>query len=127
MTSQGKRVSGDEEAFDDLVLRYVLKKLTEVFEELMEASRKNHPDNMAGLVELGQVKSAKKISGWLGRVKRSTPCQVTCALTEQMNDSRKLNNDLRLEAQVVLMEVLVEESLAMDAASYLEFINKTCH
>ena len=48
MTSQGKRVSGVVEAFDDLILGYVLKKLTEVFEELMAASKKNRPDSMTG-------------------------------------------------------------------------------
>ncbi|MHC8285293.1 hypothetical protein ACYZUD_00290 [Pseudomonas sp. XS1P51] len=127
MTSQGRRVSGVGEAFDDLVLRYVLKKLTEVFEELLEVSKRNYPDNMAGMLELGQVKAAKKISGWLGRVRYSTPYQVTRALTDQMNDSQKLKNDLRFEAQAVLLEVLVEASLAMDAASYSEFMSKPLH
>ena len=46
-------------------------------------------------------------------------------LLEQMSDSQKSKHDLRFEAQAVLFEVLVEESLAMDAASYAEWINKS--
>ncbi|SDU56241.1 hypothetical protein [Pseudomonas mandelii] len=125
MTSQGERVSAIVEAFDDIILGYVLKKLTEVFEALMAASKKNHPDNMTGLVEMGRVKAAKKIPAWLNRVKHSMPSQVTRVLLEQMSDSQKSKHDLRFEAQAVLFEVLVEESLAMDAASYAEWINKS--
>ena len=44
---------------------------------------------------------------------------------DQMNDSQKIQHDLRFEAQAVLLEVLVEESLAMDAASYSEWISKS--
>jgi hypothetical protein len=125
MTSKGERVSAIVEAFDDFILGYVMKKLTEVFEELMAASKKNHPDNMKGLVEMGRVKAAKKIPGWLKRVKCSMPSQVTRLLMEQMNDSQKSRHDLRFEAQTVLFEVLVEESLAMDAASYADWMNKS--
>jgi hypothetical protein len=53
------------------------------------------------------------------------PSQVTRVLMAQMNDSQKSKHDLRFEAQVVLFEVLVEESLAMDAASYTAWINKS--
>ncbi|MHC8325968.1 hypothetical protein [Pseudomonas sp. LB1P83] len=125
MTSQGERVSGIVEAFDDFILGYVLKKLTEVFEELMAASKRNHPDNMSGLVEMGRVKAAKKIPDWLKRVKCSMPSQVTRVLMDQMNNSQKSGHDLRFEAQAVLFEVLVEESLAMDTASYAEWMNKS--
>jgi hypothetical protein len=125
MTSQGKQVSGNVEAFDDLILGYVLKKLTEVFEELMAVSKDNHPDNLQGVVAMGKVKVAKNIPGWLQRVKHSTPSQVTRVMMEQMNDAQQRQQDLRIEAQVVLMEVLVEASLAVDATSYSEYKNKS--
>ncbi|MGL6246364.1 hypothetical protein [Pseudomonas sp.] len=125
MTSQEERVCGMVEAFDDFILGYVLKKLTEVFEELLAASRKNHPDNMKGLVGMCRVKATKKIPGWLKRVKYSTPNQVTGVLLKQMNESKTFKHDLRFEAQAVLFEVLVEESLAMDAASYARWMNKS--
>ncbi|AWM95129.1 hypothetical protein DJ564_10980 [Pseudomonas sp. 31-12] len=125
MISQEERVSAMVEAFDDLILGYALKKLTSVFEELMAASKKNHPDNLKGLVEMGRVKATKKIPGWLKRVKHSMPRQVTGVLMKQISDSQMFKHDLRLEAQVVLFEVLVEASLAMDAASYAELINRS--
>ncbi|WP_259698508.1 hypothetical protein [Pseudomonas brassicacearum] len=127
MTSQGKQVSGNVEAFDDLILGYVLKKLTEVFEELMAVSKNNHPDNLQGVVEMGRVKAAKNIPGWLQRVKHSTPSQVTRVMIEQMNDAQQRQQDLRVEAQVVLLELLVEASLAFDATRYSEGKNKSLH
>jgi hypothetical protein len=58
-------------------------------------------------------------------VKHSTPSQVTRVMMEQMNDAQQRQQDLRIEAQVVLMEVLVEASLAVDATSYSEYKNKS--
>lgn len=127
MTSQGKQVSGNVEAFDDLILGYVLKKLTEVFAELMSVSKDNRPDNLQGVIEMGRVKAAKNIPGWLQRVKHSTPSQVTRVMLEQMNHAQQRKQDLRIEAQAVLMEVLVEASLAIDAASYSECKHKSLH
>ncbi|MGY2184985.1 hypothetical protein D3C81_195560 [compost metagenome] len=124
MTSQGKRVAGIVETFDDLVLGYTLKKLTEVFEQLMAVSRCNHPDNMAGILGMGQVKAARKIPVWLKRVGCNTPFHVTHVLIRQMNDSRNFKQDQRLEAQGVLLEALVEAALAMDEASYTQATNK---
>jgi hypothetical protein len=124
MTSQGKPVSGIVENFDELILGYTLKKLTEIFEGLMAVSRENYPDNMAGILGMGQIKGAKKISLWLNRVGYSTPFHVTRVLIEQMNESRKLKKDLRLEAQGVLLGALVEAALAMDEASYSQTTNQ---
>jgi hypothetical protein len=127
MTSQGKQVSGNVEAFDDLILGYVLKKLTEVFEELMAVSKDNHPDNLKGVVEMGRVEAAKNISGWLKRVKHGVPSQVTRVMMEQMNDAQQRQQYLRIEAHVVLLEVMVEASLALDATSYSDCKNKSLH
>jgi len=124
MTSQGKRVAGIVETFDDLVLGYTLKKLTEVFEQLMAVSKRNHPDNMAGILGMGQVKAAKKIPVWLKRVECNPPLHVTHVLIRQMNDSRNLKHDQRLEAQGVLLEALVEATLALDEAGYFQATNK---
>ncbi|RON11222.1 hypothetical protein BK660_29775, partial [Pseudomonas brassicacearum] len=99
MTSQGKQLSGNVEAFDDLILGYGLKKLTEVFEELMAVSKNNHRDNLQGVVEMGRVKAAKNIPGWLQRLKHSTASQVTRVTIEQMNDAQQRQQDLRVEAQ----------------------------
>jgi hypothetical protein len=127
MTSQETQVSGIVEAFDDFILAYVLKKLTDVLEELMTVSKRNYPDNMSGVLEMGRVKAAAKIPIWLKRVKYSDPCKVTRLMKEQMDDAHKCNQNLRFEAQVVLLEVLVEGALAMNVACYSEFIGKRLH
>jgi len=106
------------EAFDDLILGYVLKKLTAVFEEIVAVSKNTPSDKTTGVVDTRQGKAAKKIPVWLGRLRVSTPYQVTHVLLDQMHASRKLNHDLRYEAQAALLEALVEEELAMDTASY---------
>lgn len=117
-------MSGIVKAFDDLILGYTLKKLTGVFEELLAVSRQHYPDNMAGVLGMAQVKAAKSIPGWLKRVKCSSPFEVTHVLIEQMNQSRKFQHGLRIEAQAVLLEALVEAELAMDEASYSEFVDR---
>jgi hypothetical protein len=48
-------------------------------------------------------------------------------MKEQMDDAHKCNQNLRFEAQVVLLEVLVEGALAMNVACYSEFIGKRLH
>ena len=106
------------DAFDDLMLGYALKKLTSVFEEVMELSKNTALDKATCVLGIRQSKSAKKIPVWLGRLKVNTPYQVTHVLINQMHASRKLNLDLRFAAQAALLDALVEDGLAMHIASY---------
>ena len=55
------------DAFDDLMLGYALKKLTGVFEEIMEVSKGTASDKATCVLSIGQSKSAKKIPvTWTG-------------------------------------------------------------
>jgi hypothetical protein len=118
MASQEQQACVSVEVVDNLILGYVLKKLTDVFEALMEVSRQHHPDNMQGLLEMGSVKGAALIPFWLKRVESSAPLQVSHVLIEQMNDAQTFKQDLRFQAQVVLFDALVEASLAVDIERY---------
>ena len=106
------------DAFDDLMLGYALKKLTDVFEEIVEVSKNTASDKATCLLDIRQSKTAKKIPVWLGRLRGNTPYQVTHVLIDQMHASRKLKRNLRFAAQVALLEALVEDGLAMHIASY---------
>jgi hypothetical protein len=106
------------DAFDDLMLGYALKKLTDVFEEIVEISKSTSSDKATGVLNFRQTKMAKKLPIWLGRLRVNTPYQVTHVLIDQMHVSRKLNRDQRFAAQVALLEALVEDGLAMHIASY---------
>lgn len=105
-------------AFNDLMLGYVLKKLTDVFEEIVAVSKNTFSDKATGVEDVRQRKTAKKLPVWLQRLKNSTPYQVTHVLLDQMHATRKLKRGLRFEAQAALLEALVEEGLAMDVANY---------
>ena len=53
------------DAFDDLMLGYALKKLTNVFEEIMEVSKSPSSDKATGVRLSGQLKLQKNyLSGW---------------------------------------------------------------
>ena len=106
------------DAFDDLMLGYALKKLTEVFEEIEEVSKNTASGKATYVPGIRQSKAAKKIPVWLRRLRGNTPYQVTHALIDQMHASRKLNLDLRFAAQAALLEALIEDGLAMHIASY---------
>lgn len=106
------------DAFDDLMLGYALKKLTNVFEEIVEVSKSPSSDKATGVQAIRQTKTAKKLPVWLGRLRVNTPYHVTHVLIDQMHASRKLNCDLRFAAQAVLLDALVEDGLAMHIASY---------
>jgi hypothetical protein len=106
------------DAFDDLMLGYALKKLTDVFEEIEEVSKNTASDKATCVLGIRQSKNAKKIPVWLGRLRGSTPYQVTHVLIDQMHASRKLDRDLRFAAQAALLEALIEDGLAMHIASY---------
>ncbi|QZP30210.1 hypothetical protein [Pseudomonas sp. DR48] len=118
MASQEQQACVSVEVVDNLILGYVLKKLTDVFEALMEVSRQHHPDNMQGLLQMGSVKGAALIPFWLKRVESSAPIQVSHVLIEQMNDAQTFKQDQRFQAQIVLFDALVEASLAMDIERY---------
>ncbi|WP_223549430.1 hypothetical protein [Pseudomonas sp. A-B-19] len=106
------------DAFDDLMLGYALKKLTDVFEEIEEVSKNTASGKATYVPGIRQSKAAKKIPVWLRRLRGNTPYQVTHALIDQMHASRKLNLDLRFAAQAALLEALIEDGLAMHIASY---------
>ncbi|MCW8277167.1 hypothetical protein IMF27_17075 [Pseudomonas sp. PCH199] len=106
------------DAFDDLMLGYALKKLTDVFEEVLEVSNSSSSDKTTGVMDLRQTKTTQKLPVWLGRLRANTPYQVTHVLIDQMHAARKLNRDERFAAQAALLEALVEEGLAMHVASY---------
>ncbi len=106
------------DAFDDLMLGYALKKLTGVFEEIVEVSKNTASDKATGVLDIRPSKTAKKIPVWLGRLRVNTPYQVTHVLIDQMHASRKFNRDLRFAAQAALLDALVEDGLAMHIASY---------
>ena len=118
MASQEQQACVSVEVVDNLILGYVLKKLTDVFEALMEVSRQHHPDNMQGLLEMGSVTGAALIPFWLKRVESSAPIQVSHMLIEQMNDAHTFQQGPRFQAQIVLFDALVEASLAMDIERY---------
>jgi hypothetical protein len=118
MASQEQQACVSVEVVDHLILGYVLRKLTDVFEALMEVSRKHHPDNMQGLLEMASIKGAAHIPFWLKRVESSTSIQVSHVLIEQMNDVQTLKQAPRFQAQIVLFDALVEASLAMDIERY---------
>ncbi|MCS3835956.1 hypothetical protein HNR03_000536 [Pseudomonas sp. JAI111] len=118
MASQEQQACVSVEVVDNLILGYVMKKLTDVFEALMEVSRQHHPDNMQGLLQMGSVKGAALIPFWLKRVESSAPIQVSHVLIEQMNDAQTFKQDPRFQAQIVLFDALVEASLAMDIERY---------
>ncbi|WLG83177.1 hypothetical protein PSH97_18920 [Pseudomonas cucumis] len=105
-------------AFDDLMLGYILNKLTDVFEEIVAVSKNTFSDKAPGVAEVRQRKIEKKLPVWLQRLKISTPYQVTHVLLDQMHASRKLKRGLRFEAQAALLEALAEAELAMDVANY---------
>lgn len=106
------------EAFDDLLLGYALKKLTDAFEEIVEVSKCSSSDKATGVLDIRQTKTAKKLPVWLGRLRVNTPYQVTHVLIDQMHAARKLNRNQRFVAQAALLEALVEDGLAMHVASY---------
>lgn len=106
------------DAFDDLMLGYALKKLTDVFEEIEEVSKNTASGKATYVPGIRQSKAAKKIPVWLRRLRGNSPYQVTHALIDQMHASRKLNLDLRFAAQAALLEALIEDGLAMHIASY---------
>lgn len=106
------------DAFDDLILGYALKKLTDVFEEILEVSRDTSMDKGGDANRGRQGKATKRISGWLKCLRTNDPYQVTHVLIDQMHAVRKLNNTQRFEAQVALLDALVEDGLAMHVASY---------
>lgn len=105
-------------AFDDLMLGYILNKLTDVFEEIVAVSKNTFSDKAPGVAEVRQRKIEKKLPVWLQRLKISTPYQVTHVLLDQMHAARKLKRGLRFEAQAALLEALAEAELAMDVANY---------
>ncbi|WP_339524461.1 hypothetical protein [Pseudomonas sp. EL_65y_Pfl2_R96] len=105
-------------AFDDLMLGYILKKLTDVFEEIVAVSKNTFPDTATGVADVRQRKIEKELPVWLQRLKISPPYQVTHVLLDQMHAARKLKRGLRFEAQAALLEALVEADLAMDVANY---------
>ena len=105
-------------AFNDLMLGYVLKKLTDAFEEIVAVSKNTFSDKATGVEDVRQRKTAKKLPVWLQRLKISTPYQVTHVLLDQMHAARKLKRGLRFEAQAALLEALVEAELAMDVGNY---------
>lgn len=106
------------DAFEDLLLGHALKKLTDVFEEILQVSKNTTPDKAAGVLDIRQSKHAQKLPVLLGRLRVNTPYQVTHVLIDQMHAARKLKHDLRFAAQVALLEALVEDGLAMHVASY---------
>ncbi|MDZ5436687.1 hypothetical protein T3H00_29040 [Pseudomonas fluorescens] len=105
------------DALDDLLLGHALKKLTDVFEEIVEGS-KTCSEKATGVLDIRRTRSEKRLPVWLGRLRVNTPYQVTHVLIDQMHAARKLKRDQRFAAQVALLEALVEEGLAMHIASY---------
>lgn len=105
-------------AYDDLMLGYILKKLTDVFEEIVAVSKNTFSDKATGVADVRQRKIEKKLPVWLQRLKISTPHQVTRVLLDQMHAVRTLKRGLRFEAQAALLEALTEAGLAMDVESY---------
>ncbi|RKS28665.1 hypothetical protein BJ917_1563 [Pseudomonas sp. WPR_5_2] len=106
------------DVFDDLMLGYALKKLTCVFEKVVMVADSIAAVESSGLIGDRQGKDAKRLSVWLGCLKANAPYQVTHILIDQMHAARKLNQASRLEAQIALLDALVEAGVAMHIASY---------
>jgi hypothetical protein len=105
---------------DELLLGHALKKLTDVFEGLVIASKKATSGLPADrpMLDSRQCKAAVKVPAWLRRLKANKPYDVSRVLFEQIRIAHTLKLDVRFEAQMGLLEALVEEGLAMDAVSY---------
>lgn len=106
------------DAFEKLMLDYVLRKLTDVFEEIILISREPSSQMISGITGNGQYKASRRMPVWLGRLRRTDPYQVTDRLIDQMHVTRKQNRDLRFEAQNALLDALVEDGVALHIASY---------
>jgi len=106
------------DAFDDLLLGYALKKLTDMFEEILQVSKNTSMDKATGMLDISQSKYAHRLPVLLGRLRVNTPYQVTHVLIGQIHAARKLYHDQHFAAQVALLEALVEGGLAMHVASY---------
>lgn len=107
-------------SLNSLVLTHALKKLTGVFMDFLLAKQAKVKGVIGEVSPLGarERRSAAKVPKWLAHLAGSTPFQVTEMLLEQMGKAEKSNDHSRLEAQTALLEVLVQEGLAMDIVSY---------
>ena len=106
------------DAFDKLMLDYALRKLTDVFEEIILISKEPSSRTTSAITGIGQYKASRRLPVWLSRLRRSDPYLVTDRLIDQMHVTRKQYRDLRFEAQNALLDALVEDGLALHIASY---------
>lgn len=104
-------------ALNNMMLGHVLKKLTDIFEVMLMTS-KSTTRQAATLSQTQQRKTSAKMPNWLRCLRSNAPSQVTHVLFQQMHQAQKAGREVRFDAQSGLLELLVEEGIAMDIASY---------
>ncbi|MDE1167869.1 MAG: hypothetical protein PW845_21445 [Pseudomonas sp.] len=104
-------------ALNNLMLGHVLRKLTDVFEVMLITSKSTAPQ-AAAIAQAQQRKTSAKMPYWLRCLRSNTPLQVTHVLFQHMHQMQKIDRQGRFEAQSALLELLVEEGLAISVVEY---------
>lgn len=95
---------------DDLIRSYALRKLTGMFESFAEPA-----------VGAQYRRNTQAISRWLEQLQGSSPLQITHTLFKQMKEARRRGDIRRLNAQTVLLELMVDSNQALDLVTYSAF------
>ncbi|MCJ7959735.1 MAG: hypothetical protein MUW57_25075 [Pseudomonas sp.] len=96
---------------DDVIRSYALRKLTGMFERFGEP---------VGGAQYRR--NTQAISRWLEQLQGSSPQQITHALFKQMKEARRRGDVRRLNAQTVLLELMVDSNRALDLVTYSAFL-----
>lgn len=95
---------------------YVLQRLATLFEGFID------PRATRSVPEFQRLQNTRTISHWLDQLRRSSKLDITKTLLRQMKSSQHRGQELRFNAQTVLLELLVESNLALDLTTYSAFI-----
>lgn len=93
-----------------------LKKLTRAFEGFMGAG------SSQPVTEHQRSRNTRQIGHWLDQLSGSSPLAITDALFQQMKEAQRRGNTPRLNAQTVLLALLVEHRLAVELGTYSAFM-----
>lgn len=93
--------------WEDLRRSHALRKLTGIFEGLVEPA-----------VGAQYQQNTRAIGYWLDQLQGSSPQQITRALLKQMQGAQRRGDMRQFNAQTVLLELMVESNRALDLATY---------
>lgn len=96
---------------DDVKRSYALRKLTGMFEGFTEPA-----------VGAQYWRNTQAIGRWLGRLQGSSPQEITHTLFKQMKAAQRRGDVQRLNAQTVLLALMVDSNRALDLATYSTFL-----